>query len=209
MFFSLSFIVSCDKAVKKFNKEILKADSLFKSGDYNNAKVHYYKADLLNPENSYTKRKLKEIDSIFVFNLKEVKFDEAVKVADEYFAIQECKKAKEAYIHALSLHADHAYVNNQIEEIDLLLEATQPSGNTNSYHIIVGCFMQKNNASRLQDKLFSANFDSKLIPRQNATLNAVTYTSHATIHEAYNNLKKAKNLQHKDSWVLYYNFAMN
>jgi len=205
IFLSLCLLVSCNKSKEKFPVEIKKADSLFNSKNYEEAKELYNKVFESQPENKYLEKRISKIDSILKFDKNNAHYNEVLKIADSLFENKLYEDAIYAYESAAILKPDDLYPVEKMEEIDTILKGSEEKIDE-PYHIIVGCFAVESNAIRLRNKLQDEGYNAHFITRKNGTMKAVTYTSHPDIHDAYNNLNKAKKEVHKDAWVLYYIF---
>lgn len=177
------------------------ADSLFNEKDYKEAKYLYEQLYEANPDNELIEKKITEVDSLLVLNRKLIQYKEFIKIADSLFNINEIMEAEYVYEEAALILPDAFHPKDRIEEIKNMQNENITSSD-NSYHLIVGCFAVKDNAIRLREKLVSQGLDAHLIPRKNGTMNAVTYTSHPNIHDAYNHLNSVRRNIHKDTWVL-------
>lgn len=192
---------SCNKTEKKFSNEMIKADSLFNSANYEEAKLLYDKLYKSRPTNLELGKKISEVDSMRNLNRKNIQYQEILKIADSLFANKLFEEAEYVYQEASMILPNSNYPMDKINEIRDILSPYSGSLE-NTYHIIVGCFKVEDNAFRLKDKLVNEGFKSRFIPRRNGTMNAVTYTSHPDIHDAFNNLNRVKRNVHQDAWVL-------
>ncbi len=196
---------SCNKTEKKLPNEMIKADSLFNSANYEEAKLLYDSLYESNPDNLELEKKISEVDSMLNLNKKNIQYQEILKIADSLFQNKLFEDAEYVYLEASLILPNSDYPIDKINEIRDILSPYSGSPD-NTYHIIVGCFEVEDNAFRLRDKLVNEGFESRLIPRENGTMNAVTYTAHPDIHDAFNNLNRVKRNIHQDAWVLRYVF---
>lgn len=202
---SLGLLISCNKSKKKLTKKMIVADSLLNEKDYKEAKYLYEQLREANPDNELIEKKITEVDSLLVLNRKFIQYQEFIKIADSLFNNNEIMEAEYVYQEAALVLPDAFYPKDKIEEIKNMQNEKVISSD-NSYHLIVGCFAVKDNAIRLREKLVSQGLDAHLIPRENGTMNAVAYTTHPDIHDAYNHLNSIRRNIHKDTWVLRYMF---
>ena len=204
---SLFFITtSCtDKVQKEYDIAIEKADKMFKEGDYQRATSFYNQALKLMPKEAHAKDKLMEIKEILATE-KEVKFQELVEKANAFFEQGEYDAARTAYLRALKIKPNTVDLQDKIAAIDSLqsdaagLNTDNTADATNPYHIIVGSFQREDNAVNLQQELVNKGFNSKIFQRPDG-YTAVSITSFATIHEAYNNLEVNVD-GFVDAWVI-------
>jgi len=194
---SLLFVTACNKKDVNYEKNVATADSLFKAEKYEEAKAYYTSILKKNPKDKQIKKKMAEVTAILNSKKKESDFQDAKLEADNFFDAENYEEAKLFYEKALVIMPDSDEAKNRLKDIEFLLAnnkddivtdtVTTRTASNKTYHIIVGCFMHENNAVKLNESLKSRGLDSKLISRGNLT--AVTYSSHNTIHEAYNNLE--------------------
>ncbi|HIP47411.1 MAG TPA: hypothetical protein EYG92_00380 [Lutibacter sp.] len=190
---SLLFVTACNKKDANYKKNLATADSLFKAEKYEEAKTYYTSILKKNPKDKLIKKKMAEVTAILNTKKKESDFQDVKLEADNLFDAENYEEAKLSYEKALVIMPDNEEAKNRLKDIEFLLannkdEDTRTGTESNkAYHVIVGCFKYENNAVRLNESLKSRGLDSYLIPRGNLT--AVTYSSHNTIHEAYNNLE--------------------
>lgn len=202
LFLCLYLLTSCHKTNEKQPKEIKKADSLFNNKDYESAKQIYDSFYLSNPDNEHVIKQLKVVDSILELDRKNAHYNEIIKIADSLFDNRKYEEAYYVYESAANLKPQDFFSVERIEEIEAILYSSSEYIEE-PYHIIVGSFAVEANAIRLRNKLQDDGYNAQFIPRKNGTMKAVTFTSHPNIHDAYNNLNKAKKVVHEDAWVLY------
>lgn len=198
-------IDSCNKADKKFSREMNKADSLSSSANYEEAKELYQKIYNENPDKKDIELKISKVDSLLKLNRSIIQYQEIIKIADSLFNNGLFDEAEYAYQEASMVLPEEYYPVDKIEEIRDIQNPYSDSKD-NTYHLIVGCFEVEGNAIGMQEKLLAKGFDSRFISRKNGSMKAVTYTSHPDIHDAYNNLNRVQRNVHKDAWVLRHNF---
>jgi tetratricopeptide (TPR) repeat protein len=110
-----------------YNASIAKADALFKTNKYNEAKSEYQNALNIMPDEDYPKQKIKEIDKILKNNEKQrdQQFADYIKAADKAFDSKDYINAKTNYQNALNLKAGDAYATSQINIIDKIFADQQ------------------------------------------------------------------------------------
>lgn len=198
-------LVGCNKKNKKYTAFISTADSLFNNNEYEKAKTYFLEASKVKPEEKYPTDKIVKIDSILVALRVETQYQAAVKIADELFDKASYDDAMIAYQSVMQIKPGDPYANKRIKDIEYLVSQAEQI-TSDQYHVIVGSFSVKANATRLQNKLISEGCDSYIIPRLNGSFHAVTCASYPDVHHAYNSLNKARDRYHKDSWVLKHEF---
>lgn len=209
----LLFVTACNEKDKSYKKELATADSLFKAEKYEEAKTYITSILKKHPKDEVALKKLKDINSFLAQQKKDSDFQDAILEADAYYENEKYKEAKLSYKKAISIKPNDEEVLSRLNEIESLLSkevknSTDKSSNkqyqnsdTKTYQIIVGCFKNKQNAVKLRESLLARGFDSHLISR--GELTAVTYSSHNTIHEAYNYLTHVvEDSLEDDAWVL-------
>jgi len=222
VFFSLFFLFSCsNKKPKVVGKEALLkekifiGDSLFKAGNYITASEYYKKALIIQPNNQYVTKKLKEIDiktGVAVATKKDTpktkvtsgtKQKENVKATKIVVATKpktKSVKKKRTTIAAKSKpikkkRTTRVVYNNTNKKTDFF---------KNPYHIIVGSFKIRDNAIKLANKFKNRGYNAVQISRFNGEYTAVSILSLNNIHTAYNNMRDVRNeFGIEDAWVLY------
>ncbi len=102
-----------------YNKKTQEADNLYIGKSFGAAKQKYLEAEILWPENSYSKEMIEKIDTQLAhqkLNLEE-NYKSALVRADSLFAIKEFDNAKAEYNLALSLKPDEKYPENKLKII--------------------------------------------------------------------------------------------
>ena len=126
--------LSAEQARKRqYDEAVQRADKLFASQDYNNARLAFGDASRVMPDEPYPKQKMSEIDRILgeqqkalaEKQAKDKAYDEAVKNGDNFFSLKNYNDAKQEYNKALSVKPGEAYPRNKITEIDNLIKAEQ------------------------------------------------------------------------------------
>ncbi len=230
--FSLFFLFSCsDKKPKVAGKQALLkekifiGDSLFKAGNYITASEYYKKALIIQPNNQYVTKKLKEIDiktGVSVPAKTEKKPKENVKATKIATATKPKSASKNKTIKknnkrvitktkpikkkrtpvvakskpiVKKKHTTRVVYNNSNKKTDFF---------KNPYHVIVGSFKIKDNAIKLANKFKDKGYSAVQISRFNGEFTAVSILSLNNIHTAYNNMRDVRNeFGIDDAWVLY------
>jgi len=119
-------------AMENYAAAIDEADELFKSEDYEMARMKYSDASDIMPNEEYPQNKIVEIDLILekqrLRELAEEKdalereYQEAIDEGDGAFASTDFEAAREAYKEALKIKPDETYPKGQLERIDLKIE---------------------------------------------------------------------------------------
>ncbi len=121
--------------VKEYNNAVSRADQLFVAKNYEEAKASYEKALLVNPQESYPREKIAEIENMIKEKQEaqvkskraemEREYDAALAEGDNYYKLKDYEAAKVAYSKAASIKPDEFYPKQKIERIDNLLAAEQ------------------------------------------------------------------------------------
>ena len=112
---------------------IAKADNLYKSKNYTEAKIEYRKALQIMPDQSYPGQKIAEIDRIMAEQqklaaeqqAKENAYRLTISKADDLFNGKQYDLSKAEYNNALSIKPGEIYPKNRITEIDNLVAREQ------------------------------------------------------------------------------------
>ncbi|MDP4282010.1 MAG: hypothetical protein Q8867_07640 [Bacteroidota bacterium] len=106
----------------QYNTSILKADKLFASKSWEDARSEYLNAGNLKPEEKYPKDKVTEIDKILAGiaenKTKEENYQKILSDADKLLADKSYTNAKEQYSEALKIKPGEKYPQDKIAEID-------------------------------------------------------------------------------------------
>lgn len=202
---SLLFVTACNNKDKSYKKELATVDSLFKAEKYEDAKTYITSILKKHPKDKVALKKLEDINTILTQQKNDSDFQNAILEAEAYFENEKYEEAKLSYEKAIRIKPDYEEALNRLKEIESLLPKEKKTistyNNNKPYHIIVGCFMYKSNALKLQEALLARGLDSHLIPR--GKLTAVTYSSHEDVHKAYNFLTHVVEDSLEDNtWVL-------
>jgi tetratricopeptide (TPR) repeat protein len=202
---SISFF-SCKNNEKQYLNLVSKADSLYLAKDFDKAKLIFLKVFDVKSGDKYAIKKINEIDSILIVLNKKLKYKEVINKANNLFEKESYTIALQTYKNALRIMPKDNFAIKRIKDLQFLIEAQKQEVeivSNNPYHIIVGSFVNERYAQRLRKKLLKEGYDAQLITRPFGGFKAVSYTSYSNIHEAFNDLKNAKNQIHRDSWVLF------
>ncbi len=112
-----------------YNKTITEADALFAQGRYDEALLKYKGALTLKPQETYSKQKINEIESISASleaekqakSQSDTEYNNLVNKANSAFAAQNYELAKQYYSQASEIKPDNIYSSSKIREIDALL----------------------------------------------------------------------------------------
>ena len=202
----LSFVLftSCNKEKKELEKIKATADSLFKAGNFEEAKTYYSKILKSDPKNKEIQEKVNELNTFIETAQKEKEFQDLLQEADTFFENGNYEDAALAYEKLAEMNPEDTYVTDRLNESSAQLPAKADNMDASKpFHIIVGCFEINNNALRLQQKMLDKGRQSKLISI--GRLTAVTYASYPTNRLAYSNLPNAKrDANQYDAWVMKY-----
>lgn len=129
----LADIAAKEKAEKelteKYNSVIAKADKLFNSKTYNEAKAAYKEALGLKPTEQYSKDKIAEIDAIFAKEANDRRIEENYKAAivkgDAAFGTRDWVNAKVAYTEASGLKPNEQYPKDKLAQVDAFIAKEQ------------------------------------------------------------------------------------
>ena len=121
--------------VKEYNNTVSRADQLFMAKNYEEAKASYEKALLINPQKSYPREKIAEIEDMIKEQQEaqvkakrfemENEYDAALAEGDNYYKLKDYEAAKVAYSKAASIKPDEFYPKQRLERINNLLAAQQ------------------------------------------------------------------------------------
>ena len=116
----------------RYNDTLAVADELFRAAAYQAAKAAYKKAEKLNPQEPYARRKINEIDSLLALRKQELEalkkdaaetalYSSATSKADKALQAGDLKKARLLYEAAQQLKAGDDYASQKISAIDAML----------------------------------------------------------------------------------------
>lgn len=106
----------------KYDKLISNADELFDAGRLNDAKTEYGKAMEIKGEEAHPRRQLMVIDSISHIEELNIRYDENIQKADEFFEAKDYRAASEYYFMAANILPMEDYPLNQINLIQALIK---------------------------------------------------------------------------------------
>jgi tetratricopeptide (TPR) repeat protein len=111
----------------RYDAAVLKADNLFSSKAYQEAKVAYTNASSLKPDETYPKEKISEIEGIMnaiaAEKALEAEYNGLITKADGLLASKSYEPAREEYSKAQKLKSAEPYPGARIAEIDTILAA--------------------------------------------------------------------------------------
>ena len=114
-----------NKLLADYQATIVRADDLFNSGKYDEARILYADASNLMPDDAYPKNRITEIQKLK--NAKNEKYSALIAKADELFKLEKWQSSKNSYIEALDIIPDDEYATKQLQvinqKITLLLAA--------------------------------------------------------------------------------------
>ncbi len=121
--------------VKEYNNTVSRADQLLMTKNYEEAKASYEKALLINPQESYPRERIKEIEDMIKQQQEaqvkakraqmENEYDAALAEGDNYYKLKDYEAAKVAYSKAASIKPDEYYPKQRLEKINTLLAAQE------------------------------------------------------------------------------------
>lgn len=125
-------IVVCDQMIAasernriaqtQYDRILVVADSLFKVGDYSNAKLKYFDALQIRPEEMYLKDQIEWCDFKLAGIQYQKEYATAIKTADSAFAGKDFRLAKSWYLTALNLRPSEQYPRWQMGKCDEFLK---------------------------------------------------------------------------------------
>lgn len=126
------------QVMELYNAEILEADRHFKKAEYEEAKAKYNAALKIQPNESYPKEKITEIENLVATNnAKDAEYETAIKNGEKLIGYKKYSKSKEAFETALSIKPEEKYPKEKIAELAILIEE-KGKVNENYTEIITG-----------------------------------------------------------------------
>jgi tetratricopeptide (TPR) repeat protein len=153
-------ILTAQKQQEQYKEQVAKADLLFTSKDFSNAKAAYQQALATKSDEVYPQQKITEIDKIISENKKlvaeqtarEEQFKLAISEGDKSMSALKLSEAKLNYQKALAIKPADAYPTSQITKIDALIaEQLKKDSEAKAKE------QQYNSAIKLADQLLAAN----------------------------------------------------
>ncbi len=189
----------------KYKEAISVADNYFTDSIFEKAKSSYSNALEIKPKEEYPKQRIKEIDLQEKQKMIKIKYDKTIADADKLYDENKFEEAKKAYESAATLMKDEQYPKDKIKEINGILEQLKKKAllETYKYHIIVGAFIEKSNAIRMNKRMMDEGKSSRIIVINEGRMRAVSYSSHPNLQEAIKVLPKARKEVIDEAWVLY------
>jgi len=208
---SLLFFLSCSdnkpKVVGKqalLKEKIIIGDSLFNAGNYRTASEYYKKALIIQPNNQYVTKKLKEINVKTGITTPVEKDTPKTKIASTTKSVEKTKPAIKKKTTTKVAKAKPVVTKKKTTRVAYKNSNTKINFLKNPYHIIIGSFKIRNNAIKLANKFNNKGYNTVQISRFNGEYTAVSIISLNNIHTAYNNmLKIRRKFSIDDAWVLY------
>lgn len=201
--FTISFNSCGLMSGKKFKQAIEQADKHFGEKQYENAKKFYVQALEFKPDDKYPSKKIEEINEILKAQSVDAQYKSTISEADNLFKQEAYNEAKSTYAKSLKLKANEEYPKEQIQKIDIILAEIKEQEQflANPYHIVIGCFAVEANATKLNAKLLSEGYKSRILPLYGGKYNAVTISSFEDNTAAYNNINEIKDKIQGEAWV--------
>ena len=193
---SLTFSSCADN--NEYATQIQKADALFKSEKYKEAKIMYENALELKKEEVHPTQQIKKIDELLLKKI-EHNYSNKIKDADAFFSNKEYTKAKNAYVDASNIKINEKYPKTKINEITIAT-AKIKAAKAKPYHLITGSYALKTNATEFQKSLKSKGRKSTIIRSRNGNY-LISLHSFETITKAYNYRITLKNDFDASIWV--------
>ncbi len=108
---------------KAYRESIAKADALFDEKQYREARMEYYNATTIKPDELYPRDQMKKLYELLAFDPAKIRklFDEYVETGDTYFEKGKYAKANYNYQNAAYLIPEEEYPYLQVERINKLL----------------------------------------------------------------------------------------
>jgi len=108
---------------KNYSEAIAKADNLFDTKEYDNARNEYRVALNVKPEETYPQNRIDEIGTLMAqLSAAQKAYEDAVKIGDREFAAEKFDAAKTAFNTAKQAKADESYPVEMIAKIDSITE---------------------------------------------------------------------------------------
>lgn len=121
----LAAMAEQDRIDQAYASALGRADNLFNTTAYEEARKAYLEALEIKPEENYPKEKIEEIQTIQAELARQAKLNEdytiALETADSFFAGKQYSEAREAYQRAAELKPDEEYPATKIAQIDTLM----------------------------------------------------------------------------------------
>ncbi len=109
-----------------YNAAIAKADGLFNSNDYENARTEYRAALVVKPDETYPQQRIDEIGTLLAqLSAAQKTYEDAISRADKEFKREAFNEAKTAYNEAKQAKPDETYPDEMIAKIDSTIQARE------------------------------------------------------------------------------------
>ncbi len=152
-------IINRDRNIENlYTNTIAEADALFAQKRYDEALLKYKGALTLKPQETYSKQKISEIESLKTEldaqqqakNEAEAQYNSLISQGNTAFAMQNYAMARELYSQALEIKPGNYYPTNKLKELDVLI-AQKAQAETRQQEIV----KEYNNTVSQADQLFS------------------------------------------------------
>ena len=109
---------------KAYNNAVALADKYYSEEDYKNAKTKYQTAIKINPDESYPRDRLKEVEKLILVREMELTeaYQKAIAKADDLYNKKILDQAIQAYRDAKKIKPDENYPDNRINSIRIFIE---------------------------------------------------------------------------------------
>ncbi len=108
---------------RNYSEAIAKADNLFHTKEYENARNEYRVALNVKPEESYPQTRIDEIGTLMAqLSSAQKAYEDAVKIGDREFKAEKFEDAKTAFTTAQQAKAEESYPVEMIVKIDSIVE---------------------------------------------------------------------------------------
>ena len=109
-----------------YNAAVAKADGLFNSKEYENARTAYRSALDVKPEETYPQQRIDEIGTLLAqLSAAQKAYEDAITRADKDFKQEAFDNAKTAYNEAKQAKSDETYPDEMIAKIDSIIQARE------------------------------------------------------------------------------------
>lgn len=191
----------------EYKKSISIADNYFTNSKFEKAKSSYSNALKIKPKEEYPKQKIEEINGQLEAENLQKKYDDAIVKADKLYNEGAFENALNSYKSAAVFKPDEQYPKDKIAELNGILEQLKQKAleETYKYHVIIGAFMEPSNATRLNNKMINKGKLSRIFSINEGRMQAVSYSSHATVQDAIKAFPQAKEVIMDEEdlpWVL-------
>ncbi|MFO7915449.1 MAG: SPOR domain-containing protein [Candidatus Krumholzibacteriales bacterium] len=188
-----------DEIDSEYYELVARANTEFNRENYEQARELYMEAMESQPDDPVSGRRIAMIDSILAVpeqpgrdsTAAEV---ESIPVVEEETAAEDIPPAEEETAAGAETEAREPVEKEPEQE-----KAVAPRY---KYHIVVGSFENRTNATNFSKKLIERGVDSKTIPIMDGKMTAVTYGSFNNKDEAVRELRRVQREFEKGAWLL-------